>query len=181
MINNPLLRLKRVSVHWHKIFRFSHLMHNCHKVVYHTVSGAWNLAVIFLGCKELTVKHDENLAGRRAKEFAEVAFVRQDFESAYHELSDAAKRYVSLDDFKKTITRFHTKGYPQRIELKQFEQVPSERKAIYIFLVGQASSQRYYYRLMLEATPGSDYKVSVVDIEYAPYSGSPLRKNFNES
>ena len=183
MITNPvrLLRSKRVSIHWHEMLCFSYLIRNCYRVAHQAVSGAWILGVIVLGCREVAIKHDENLAGRRAKEFAEAAFVRQDFESAYQKLSDAAKRYVSLDDFKKTIVRFHTKGYPQRVELKQFEEVPSEPKAIYIFLVGQAPNQRYYYRLMLEETAGSDYKVSVMDIEYAPYAGSPLRKNFRES
>ena len=45
------------------------------------------------------VTHDENAAGRRAMEFADAAFVRHDFETAYRELSAAAKRYVGLDEF----------------------------------------------------------------------------------
>jgi hypothetical protein len=121
------------------------------------------------------------LAGRRAKEFAEAAFVRQDFETAYRELSAGAKRYVGIGDFKKTIARFHTKGYPQRIELEEFEEVPSEKKAVYVFLVGQGSGQRYYYRLMLEGNSGSDYKVSTMDISYASPGTSPLRKKLKVS
>ena len=135
------------------------------------------VCIVVLGC-EYPIEHNESLAGRRAKEFAEAAFVRQDFESAYRELSDGTKRYVSLDDFKKTIARFHTKGYPLRVELKEFEEVPSERKAIEIYLVGQASGQRYYYRVMLEGSAESDYKVSVMNIAYGPPGGSPLRRKF---
>src|SRR5437879_11391742 len=79
-----------------ELIMISHLIHNRQKSVHQAVAGAWILAVVFLGCREVSVKHDENLAGRRAKEFAEAGFVRQDFESAYRELSDATKRYVSL-------------------------------------------------------------------------------------
>jgi hypothetical protein len=180
-IVNPLLCSRRVSANCTDILRFgfSRMIHNRQKRVQWIARVVW-IFVVLLGC-EYPIEHNESLAGRRAKEFAEAAFVRQDFESAYRELSDAAKRYVGLDDFKKTIARLHTKGYPQRIELKEFEEVPSERKAIDIYLVGHASGQRYYYRLMLEGNAESDYKVSVMNIEYGPPGGSPLRKKFKVS
>ena len=131
--------------------------------------------IVLLGCEE-SIKYDEILAGKRAKEFAEAAFIRQDFENAYGKMSDAAKRYVTLENFKKTVAQLHPDGYPKSIELIEFETVPSEKKAVYIFLVGETPGSRYYYRLMMEGTAGSDYKVSIVENEFRPYPVSPLRK-----
>ena len=134
------------------------------------------LMVGLLGCEE-SIKHDEILAGRRAVEFAEAAFVRQDIENAYRKLSDAAKHYVSAENFRKSVSKLHPKGYPTRIELIEYEPIPTEKSLIYIFLVGEmAGAQSYYYRLTMEGKAESDYKVLVIKREYRRYPDSPLRK-----
>ena len=134
--------------------------------------------LIGLACGKTSTKHDEMLAGMRAVEFAEAAFVRQDIESAYTQFSHAAKRYVSGESFRKTVVELHPKGYPTRIEAIEYELIPMEKRLIYIFLVGDASEAKflYYYRLTMEGTSESDYEVLVIRREYRRYRNSPLRK-----
>jgi len=130
--------------------------------------------VDLIGCAE-SIDHDYVLAGRKAVEFAQVAFVKQDSEKGYALLSDAAKRYVSRDKFKETISRLHPKGYPTSVRATEFEPMPNE-KAIYIFLIGENSVERFYYKLTMEGTAASDYKVSIIDSAYGAYPASPIRK-----
>jgi len=146
MINNLMLYSKCALGRCLEILRskISHLNSNKQKGDQWVVRLVWIIALTLLGCEE-SIKHDESLAGKRAKEFADAAFIMLEFENAYTKLSDATKRHVALADFKKTVVRIHKKGYPSKIELIEFEPVASEQKAIYIFLVGEDSSLRYYY------------------------------------
>ena len=128
-----------------------------------------------IGCKE-SIYHDEVLAGRRAVEFVEIAFVKQDIEAGYARLSVTAKRYVSLDNFKETVSRLHPKAYPLTVTAIEYEPIPAEERAIYIFLVGENAGERFYYRLTMEGTAASDYKISIIDRGFRRYPASPLRR-----
>lgn len=133
--------------------------------------------VVRLSGGEESITHDEVLAARRAVEFAEAAFVRQDIENSYRMLANAAKRYVSAEDLRSTVSKLHPKGYPTRIEAIEYQPIPTERELIYVFLVGERlGAKSYYYRLTMEGRSESDYKVLVVKREYRPYPTSPLRK-----
>lgn len=118
------------------------------------------LSLGFIGCSP-AVKHDEELAKRRALEFAEVVFVRQNIEQGYAQLSDAAKRYVPVEKFRETLSRLHPDGYPTRITVTGYKPMFNE-KAIYIFLSGESSNQQFQYMLTLEGTAASDYRVSII-------------------
>ena len=117
------------------------------------------LSLGFIGCSP--IKHDEDLAKKRALEFAELVFVRQNIEQGYAQLSDAAKRYVSAEKFRETISRIHSDGYPTRITVTGYKPMLNE-KAIYIFLSGENSGKQFRYMLTLEGTAASDYRVSVI-------------------
>ncbi len=113
-----------------------------------------------IGCWQ-SIRHDEALAKKRALEFAEVAFVRLNVEAAYAQLSDAAKRYVSLEKFRETLSRLHPDGHPTRVSVTGYKPMFNE-KAIYIFLSGEGSGKQFQYMLTLEGTAASDYRVSVI-------------------
>jgi len=136
------------------------------------------LIIGFLGCADSPVTHDEVLAAKTATEFAEAAFVQQDIQSAHARLSDAAKRYLSVNDMREALSKLHPRGYPSRVVATEYEPIPAEQKAIYIFLVGQGSGQPLRYRLTMERTASSDYKVAVFDRVYG-HSESPLRKSLH--
>jgi hypothetical protein len=117
------------------------------------------LSLGFIGCSP--IRHDEELAKKRAREFAVMTFVNQDLDRGYAQLSDAAKRYVSVEKFRETISRLHPDGYPTRIAVTGYKPMLNE-KAIYVFLSGENSGKQFQYMLTLEGTAASDYRVSVI-------------------
>ncbi len=117
------------------------------------------LCLCLIGCSP--IKHDEDLAKKRALEFAEVAFVRPNVDQAYAKLSDSAKRYVSLEKFRETLSRLQPDGHPTRVSVTGTKPMFNE-KAIYVFLSGEGSGQQFQYILTLEGTAASDYKVSIL-------------------
>jgi len=123
-------------------------------------------------------EHDHKLAAKRAEEFVQVVFVRQDFEKGYALLSDSGKRYVPLEKFKETIVKSHPRSYPIKIAATDYEPMSGE-KAIYIYLTGDNGGEHFYYTLTLDGTAATDYKVTRFSRGSSPFgSGSgkqPLR------
>jgi hypothetical protein len=121
----------------------------------------WALALFTFACAE-SVKHDEILAGKRAVEFARTVFIDKAFEKGYELLSESGRRHVPFDKFKQTIESMNTRGYPSRITAIEYEPMAGE-KAIYIFLRGQNGDEQFNYRVTLEGTAATDYKVLKID------------------
>jgi hypothetical protein len=120
------------------------------------------LVATLLACAE-TVQHDENLAAKRALEFARAVFLEKNLDKGYALLSDNAKRHIPLDKFKQTITAMHPRGYPDRVTAIEYEPMAGE-KAIYIFLTGRdADDISFNYRVTMEGTAAADYKVLKID------------------
>ena len=134
-------------------------------------------AVELLGCMQ-AIRHDETAARKKAEEFARAVFVRQDFESGYNLLADGTKRYVSLDQFKTVLSKLHPTTFPRNVRALEYEPMPGE-KAIYIFLLGENSGEHFYYRLTMEGTATTDYKVLRFDRSSQPYPDSNEKKRFS--
>jgi hypothetical protein len=132
--------------------------------------------VIFLllinSCAQ-SMKHDETAAARRAIEFAQAAFVDRKFDQAYELLSAGGKRHLSLEKFKETITRMHSRGFPTKVAAKEFQPMPGEN-AIWIYLEGQNSEDQFGYRLTMESDGHGDYKVLTIDSGVVGKMFSPL-------
>jgi hypothetical protein len=135
------------------------------------------LAVALMGCVE-SIKHDELSAGKRAEEFAQVVFVQQDIENGYSLLADGAKRYVSREQFKAVLSKLHPRAFPQTVTASEYEPMPGE-KAIYVFLTGENSGEHFYYRLTLEGTATTGYKVLRLDRAGQPYPPSNEKKRLS--
>ena len=127
-----------------------------------------------MGCAE-SINHDEVLAARRAVEFAQVAFVKHDIENGYALLSDSTKRYVSLEKFKEVLSRLHPKAFPISVTASEYEPMLGE-KAIYIFLRGENSGEHFYYRLTMEGTAATGYRVLSLDRGSGPYPPSDRKQ-----
>ena len=110
-----------------------------------------------MGCRG-SIDHDETTAAKSAFEFARVAFVKRDIENGYALLSDSAKRYVSLEKFKEVLSRLHPKAFPTSVTATEYEPVPGE-KAMHIYLTGENSGERFYYRLTMEGAATTGYRV----------------------
>jgi hypothetical protein len=146
------------------------------RALYRAMAGGFFLPlaalVILASCAE-SVKHDETLAAKRAIEFAQAAFVDKNPEKAYELLSDGGKRHLSLEKFKETVTRMHSRGFPTKVTAKEFQPMPGER-AIWIYLAGQNVDDQFGYRLTMELTDNGDYKVLSFDSGVVGRMFSPL-------
>src|SRR5258707_6470261 len=114
-----------------------------------------------IGCSK-PIELDEHLAAKRAVEFARVVLIDKNLERGYELLSDGGKRHVPLDKFKQTIVSMNARGYPSRVTATDYEPMPGEQ-AIYIFLRGQTGDEQFNYRVTLEGTAATDYKVLKID------------------
>jgi hypothetical protein len=114
----------------------------------------------FLACSK-PPPHDEVLAGKRALEFSEAAFVRRDYAAAYELLSDKAKAYQSVENFKKAVGRLELDASPTNLKVTGSEPLPGEVNALDIILVEQNTSKPFAYRVTMERTPASDYRVAL--------------------
>jgi hypothetical protein len=131
-------------------------------------------AMGLLGCIE-SVDHDATVAAKKAEEFAQIVFVKQDIENGYALLADGTRRYVSRQQFKDVLAKLHPRAYPKNVTASEYEPMPGE-KAIYIFLSGDNSGERFYYRLTLEGTATTPYRVLRLDRASEPYPPSSEKK-----
>jgi hypothetical protein len=128
------------------------------------------LLLSMAACAE-KVDHDAQLATRRAEEFARVVFVNQNLEKGYPMLAEGTRRYVSIGQFKEVISKLHPNGYPTVVRATGDEPMKGE-KAIYIYLTGENSGRQFYYRLTMEGTAATDYRVLRFDRSDAPRQSS---------
>ncbi len=124
------------------------------------------LLTVFPGCGG--VQHDENLAAKRAVEFARIAFIQHDLEKAYGLLSDNSKRHVPFEKFKELVAKLHPKGFPTKVTATEYEPMRGEN-AIYIYLTGENAREQFDYVLTMEGTASSDYRVLKLDRGSAVY------------
>lgn len=115
-------------------------------------------AMALMGCEE-SIKHDELSAGKKAEEFARMAFVKQDIDSGYALLADATKRHVSRDQFKVVVSKLHPNAFPKTVAAVEYRPMPLGEKAIYVFLIGENSGEHFYYQLTMEGTATTGYRV----------------------
>jgi hypothetical protein len=69
---------------------------------------------------------------------------------------------VPFDKFKQTIEAMNTRGRVSKVIATDYEPMPGE-KAIYIFLRGQNVDEQSIYRITLQGTAATDYKVLKID------------------
>jgi hypothetical protein len=134
-------------------------------------------ALITLTSCQKPIDHDAALAGKRAVEFVRIAFVRQDDEKAYELLSDSAKGYVPLRNFKETLSRIRPNGRPSKVTATEYEPMPGE-KAIYVFIVlGENPDQQSEYTVTMEGTASTGYRVSKITrgVSYIPSTSEKKR------
>ena len=135
---------------------------------------ALSLATALTACAD-SIEHNEVQAAKKAEEFAEAAFVRSDGERGYALLAPATKRYVSLEQFKHVLSRLHPQGPPKNARAIEYEPMQGE-KAIYIYLSGEHSGERFHYRITMEGTAATDYRVLKFERANEPFPPSPNKK-----
>jgi hypothetical protein len=69
---------------------------------------------------------------------------------------------VPIDKFKQSITAMHPRDYPTKVTAQEFEPMAGE-KAIHVFLTGRNDQEQFSYRVTLEGTAASGYRVLKID------------------
>ena len=130
-----------------------------------------------IGC-EGSIKHDEASATKTALQFGRDAFVNQDSESAYALLSDSAKRYVTPETFKESLSKWHPKGFPTEVTVSEYQPVPGE-KLIHVYLSGETPGGRLNYQLTMEGDAATGYRVASFERSGHPPPWSSTRQKPN--
>ncbi|GEM_PF-1770001 len=119
------------------------------------------LAIFIAACSE-RITHNEELAAKRAEEFAEIALVKQNFDRAYEQMSSKARGYLPLENFKEAMIGSHRDGFPKTIKATGVRQI-KDASTIFVILRGQDGAGKVFeYQIMLNGSEKSDYQVSTV-------------------
>jgi hypothetical protein len=143
----------------------------------------WLLVVLLMifcsGCQQYLIEHNPGLAGETAVSFAEVAFVKQEYESALKFLPKDRDDSFTADTLKGFVAHTHTGvEFPRSVELLAYEIVPGQR-AIKVFLKASSVKQNsHYYQLILSGDESSGYKVIEFYGNSQEFPTSQLRRNF---
>ena len=119
------------------------------------------LAATFAGCAR-DIEHDPDRAGRAAVDFIRVAFIEDNLPEAYRLMAPAGRRYIPIDKFIQTMKTIHPRSRPTRVTATDYSPVPSE-KAIYVYLASSNGEEQFSYRITLDGTAASGYKVLKIE------------------
>ncbi|HEY1371727.1 MAG TPA: hypothetical protein VGH50_04600 [Candidatus Binatia bacterium] len=124
----------------------------------------WLVVALILsaaGCAE-PITHNEELAMKRAEEFAEIALVKQNFDRAYEQMSSKARSYLPLQSFKEAMIGSHQDGYPKTIKATSVRPI-KDASTIFVILRGQDGAGKVFeYQIMLNGSAKSGYEVSTI-------------------
>jgi hypothetical protein len=143
--------------------------------------------VLLLGCFMMTsvfvascisvnvISHDEQQAAKAAYDFANLAFVGKNEAEAYRSTAQDFQENHSEDDFNKLVQQMHEKGYPSQVLATEYQPIPGT-ETMSIFLIGGNPNENFYYRLVMEGTASSGYKVAGIFRGSGPYPKPEERK-----
>ena len=115
------------------------------------------------------------MAAGKAQQFADVAFVKRDFEAAYPLLSQNLRASITMNQFKDVVSKMHVSEYPLFVRATDYEPLMG-KKAMNIYLTGDAENGRFYYRFVMEGTQETNYVVSGFWRNDGPYPASNMRR-----
>jgi hypothetical protein len=134
------------------------------------------IVLLVIGCKPKTkVGRDErNMAFDGALDFAEVAFFQQNYRKAYLLVSEDCEK--TFEEFSSSIDKLHPRGFPTAVRAMEYEPIPGQGK-FDIFLNGRNyAGEEFYYRLVMQGTCETNYKVFFLERSAGPYPPSKLRQ-----
>jgi len=136
------------------------------------------VATVLSSCilKKQTFIHSPQLAAKPAMIFAQIVFINKDFKQGY-KLMPNLKESTTLENFQKIIASMHPRSFPTEFHSPEYEPMLGQR-GMNIFLEGynRETQEKFYYRLVMEGTSDTQYKVNGIFRGNGPYPQSSLRK-----
>ena len=126
------------------------------------------VSAVLLGCNSCipilipiptSAKHDPDLAATIAVLFVKEAFIDLNQPGAYNFLSEDMQRSASLEQYINMVARLHPNGFPNEVTAAEYESA-SGKDAMFIWLYGKRGEENFYYRLKMEGTTETGYKVA---------------------
>jgi len=137
------------------------------------------ILIAFYGCLRVnSLNHQPAMAGAKAQQFADAAFVEHRLPTAYDLLSQAMRNQLSFDQFTDLISKMHPSKYPSSVQAADYEPLMGQ-KGMMIYLVGKNNDEQFYYRFFMEGTKETDYTVGGMWRGEGPYPSSNLKKRLN--
>ena len=138
------------------------------------------VAIAVLGCSARLLSHDPETAAGAALQFATLAFVQGDLDGSYALLWDDMKKTLPPGRFREGVVAMHPGSRPSSLTATEFEPVPGQA-TMYIFLHGQNGSESFYYRLVMQGTVRTGYKVAGLFRGSGSYPPSTMRQKLSVS
>lgn len=130
---------------------------------------------LLANCSGSVISHDEDMAAKSAIHFAKVAIVQHDIQNGYSLLSENIKKSTPIEKYSEVLTQMHPASYPLSLTADEFEPIPGQR-GMNILLHGENGAEQFYYRLTMEGTAGTGYKVAGLYRGNGPYPPSKLKQ-----
>ena len=112
-----------------------------------------------LGCT-VTV-HDEDKAAAVAEDFANTAFVKQDFRWAYRLFSESLRAMTTKDQAVEIMEKMHPHGYPTSVKANEYAMVPGQ-DAVMVFVDGENEEGKFCYDFLMVGTALRGYQIQQV-------------------
>lgn len=138
------------------------------------------LAIAALGCNARVLSHDPQTAAGAALQFARLSFVQGDLDGSYTLLWDDTKKALPPGKYREAVSAMHPGSRPLNLTATEFEPVPGQ-EMMYIFLHGQNGSESFYYRLVMQGTVRTGYKVAGLFRGSGSYPASNMRQKLSVS
>ena len=129
----------------------------------------------FASCTGRVLFHDEKSAAKSAEEFAKTTFVRRDYDRAFGMLPQTFQVKYGRDGFEKLVREMHFDAFPTEVASTEYEPIPGSN-SITIFLVGERTGQKFYYRLLMSGSALTGYKIEGFFRRTIEYPQSKLRR-----
>jgi hypothetical protein len=137
------------------------------------LAGITLIASLQLEVKVL--RHDQNVAARKALAFAKAAILEQDFEAAHGMVREEDQKEITKERLEEVVKSGHPTGRPTELRAIEFEPVPGQ-PAIQIFLMGKNDKEMFYYRVPVVGTVTDGYFPQGLFRGSGPYPQTALRQ-----
>jgi hypothetical protein len=138
------------------------------------------ILMFLISCSATIISHDEDMAAKSAIDFAKVAIVQHDISKGYAMLSDNFKKTITIDKYTQVMSQIHPSLYPLSLTAVEFEPIPGQ-KGMNIFLYGENGPEKFYYRLVMEGTAATGYRVLGIYRGNGPAPPSKLRQKLKSA
>lgn len=120
-------------------------------------------------------RHQPGIAAQEAEKFADAVFVDRNFNLGFTLSSKSLQKHCPLEQMTSILEKMHPTGYPSTVHATEYMPIPRQ-PAMNILLVGENSTnEKFYYRLFMEGTQDTGYRVSAFFRGNGPFPPSPLR------